>query len=156
METINGTDIPKVISDIPKVIQNSDYLYKSNIEWCKDIPYQPPNEYEIDMLKGTKSAAELLEEESKEVSEEQKNKDKVRHYLTMFKVITLTRMNLSPIYDTSLFQPHKRTEYMGHMESLVEDYNNGFESDITNEFNKICNDKIFNNPDVSSCPVYNV
>jgi hypothetical protein len=42
------------------------------------------------------------------------------------------------------------------MESLVEDYNNDFEPDITNEFNKICIDKIFNNPDVSSCPVFNV
>jgi hypothetical protein len=146
----------ETVQDIPKVIPNSDYLYKSNIEWCKDIPYQPPNEYEIDMLKGTKSAKELLEEEAVEISEEQKRKDRLRHYLTMFKVITLTRMNLSPIYDTSLFQPHQKIEYMRHMESLVEDYNNDFEPDITNEFNKICIDKIFNNPDVSSCPVFNV
>jgi hypothetical protein len=41
------------------------------------------------------------------------------------------------------------------MESLGEDYNNGMYKEIINEFNRVCNEKLFQcGADVSTYPVY--
>lgn len=147
------------ISDIPKVIQNSDFLYKSDVEWVKDIPYQEPNDFEKDMLKDTKTAEQLLKEEQEEVivlkTVEEQNKEKVKNLIIMFKVITCDRMNLHPLYNLSTLQPSHAERFKNNMESLAEDFNNGMGKEITDEFNRICNEKLFQcGADVSSYPVY--
>ena len=143
------------MEEIPKVIQNSDYLYKSNVEWCKDIEYIEPNEYEKDMLKNTKSAKELIEEELDEDALILTQEEKIKNVILMFQVIALNRMNLHPLYNVSTLNSSQKTELFGHMDSLKMDYDNDLITDISNEFNKICNDKLFsNNTDVSTYPVY--
>lgn len=141
------------------VIQNSDCLYKTNVEWVKDISYQEPNDFEKKMLEDSKTAEQLLKEEQEEVivlkTEEEKKKEKIKNLILMFKVITCNRMNLHPLYNLSTLQPSQVERFKNNMESLAEDYNNGMEKEITDEFNKICNDKLFScGADVSTYPVY--
>jgi hypothetical protein len=141
--------------EIPKVVQNSDYLYKSNVEWCKDIEYVEPNQFEKDMLKNTKSAKELIEDELDEEVLQLSQEEKIKNVILMFQVIALNRMNLHPLYNVSHLDPVRKTELLGHMDSLKMDYDNDLMCDITNEFNRICNDKLFSsNSDVSTYPVY--
>jgi hypothetical protein len=158
METINETDIPKVI-------QNSDVLYKRDVEWVKDIPYQEPNDYEKDMLKDTSTAEKLIEQEKLEaieqeekillMTEEEKNEEKKKNILTMFKVIVANRLGHHPLVNISNLQQSQKDAFIGNIKCLVEDWNNGFEVDITDEFNKICNEKLFQSgADVSCYPVY--
>jgi hypothetical protein len=143
------------IEEIPKVIQNSDYLYKSNIEWCKDIEYIEPNEFEKDMLKDTKTPKELIESEADEEIIVLTPDEKIKNIILMFQVIALNRMNLYPLYNVSTLNPSQKKELLGHMECLKMDYDNDLIEDITNEFNRICNDKLFSsNKDVSTYPVY--
>jgi len=153
METINETP------EIPNVIQNSDYLYKSDVEWVKDIPYQEPNDFEKKMLEDTKTAEQLLKEEQEEVivlkTEEELKQEKIKNLILMFKVITCDRMNLHPLYNLSNLQPLQVEKFKNNMESLKEDYDNGMIKEITDEFNRICNDKLFQcGADVSGYPVY--
>jgi hypothetical protein len=141
--------------EIPQVIQNSDYLYKSDVKWVSDIEYIEPNEYEKDMLKDTKTPAELIEEEQKEVVEEQTEEEKKKGVITMIKVIALNRMNLYPLFNASNLQPLQKQTLMGIMECLVQLWNDGDHESIANEFNTICNEKLFaNSVDVSTHPVY--
>ena len=73
----------------------------------------------------------------------------------MFQVIALDRMKLSPLYNVSLLNQSQKKELLGHMDSLKMDYDNDLIVDISNEFNRICNDKLFSsNTDVSTYPVY--
>ena len=145
---------------IPKVIKNSDFLFKSDIKWEGNVEYVEPNQYEIEMLAGTKNPVELLKEESEveEIvlkSEEEIKKQKTKDLLLIFKVVALNRMGNHPIHNTSHFTPLKIQEFLKIMNSLIEDYNNDLEVAITDEFNKICNEKLFNNStDVSQYPIY--
>jgi hypothetical protein len=153
METIIET------SDIPTVIQNSDTIYKTDVEWVKDIPYQEPTDYEKDMLKDTKSTEQLLKEEQEEVivlkTEEELKQEKIKNLVLMFKVITCDRMKLHPLYNLSNLQPLQVEKFKNNMNSLKEDYDNGMIKEITDEFNRICNDKLFHcGADVSGYPVY--
>jgi hypothetical protein len=144
------------IEELPNVIQNSDYLYKSDIKWNNDIEYIEPNEYEKDMLKNTKSPKELIEEELDDDALHLSQEEKIKNLILMFQVIALNRMNIHPLFNVSNLQLYQKKELLGHMKSLKADYDNDLFVDITNEFNKICNDKLFgNNTDVSSYPVYN-
>lgn len=143
------------IEELPKVIQNSDYLYKSNVEWCKDIEYIEPNEFEKDMIKNTKSAKELIEDELDKEALVLTQEEKIKNIILMFQVIALDRMKLHPLYNVSTLNPSQKTELLGHMDCLKMDYDNDLILDISNEFNKICNDKLFSsNKDVSTYPVY--
>lgn len=146
--------------EVPKVIHNSDVLYKSNIEWSNNIEYVEPNAYEIEMLHGTKKPHELLEEENKEEivlkSEEEIKKQRTKDLLLIFKVVSLNRLGYHPIQNTSTFQPMQIKAFLEMMNSIIEnEFNQGKEVEITAEFNKICNEKLFaNNCDVSQYPVY--
>ena len=158
-ETNDNTEIPKVISDIPKVIQNSDVIYKSDVEWVNDTSVKEKTEFEKKMLQDTKTPEELIEEEGKEEivlkTVEEQNKEKVRHLLTMFKVISAHRLGYHPLINLSTLQPAQAEKFKNNMESLVEDFNNGMEQEIANEFNRICNERLFNpGSDVSTYPVY--
>jgi len=159
IETPETDEQQEVISEESKVIQNSDVLYKKDVEWVKDIPYQEPNDFEKDMLKDTKTAEQLLKEEKEEVvclkTIEEENKEKVKNLILMFKVITADRMGLHPLYNLSTLQPSQANKFKISMESLAEDFNNGMGKDITDEFNRICCEKLFQSgADVSQYPVY--
>ena len=158
METINETDIPKAI-------QNSDCLYKKDVEWVKDIEYKEPNDYEKDMLKNTSNAEQLLEQERLEaieqeekillMTEEEKAEEKKKNLMTIFKVVVANRLGHHPLVNISNLQPSQKETFLGNIKCLIEDYNNGFETDITDEFNRICNEKLFQcGADVSCYPVY--
>lgn len=149
-------------SEIPKVIQNSDCLYKSDVKWFFDGTYIEPNEYEKNLLKNTKTPQQLIEEENeemkkhdKEMTEEDKLKEKKKNLITMFRVIAANRMNLHPLVNVSNLQPDQRKTLIGIMECLVMDYKNNLECDICSEFNDICNNKLLQpGADVSTYPVY--
>jgi hypothetical protein len=131
---------------------SQDSLFKSENTWIKDIPKQEISEYEKKMLVGTKSALELLEEEK---TEEEIKRDKMKETITMLKVISLNRMNLNPLYNTTQLSHEKRKEFLNIMNSLVNDYNDGKKDDIATEFNTVCIEKLFtNNIDYSQFPVY--
>jgi hypothetical protein len=145
---------------IPKVVQNSDVLYKSNIQWANNIEYIEPNDYEIAMLNGTKKPHELLEEEKEEVivikSEEEIKKQRTKDLLLIFKVVSLNRLGHHPILNTSLLQPIQLKEFLDMMNSIItNEFDQGLETQIRDEFNKICNEKLFcSKADVSQYPIY--
>jgi hypothetical protein len=57
--------------------------------------------------------------------------------------------------NTSYLQPYQLKDFLSMMNSLIEDYNQGLELQIREEFNRICNEKLFSNgTDVSQYPVY--
>ena len=149
----------EVISNMPKVIQNSDTLYKKDVEWIKDIPYQEPNDFEKKMLEDSKTTEQLLKEEQEEVivlkSEEELKQEKYKNLILMIKIISTDRMGLHPLHNLSTLQPSQVEKFKKFMESLVKDYNNGMEKEITDEFNRICCEKLFYcGSDVSQYPVY--
>ena len=142
-----------------KVIQNSDVLYKTNVEWVKDIPYKEPNDFEKEMLKDSKTAEELLKMESEETivlkSEEEQKQERIKNLILMFKIITADRMSLHPLHNLSTLQPSQAERFKNSMNSLLEDFNNGMSNEITDEFNRICCEKLFQpGVDVSGYPVY--
>lgn len=142
----------------PQVIQNSDFMYKSNVEWIKDVPYQEPNEYERDMLKGTLSPNELLKKELEEQKIERTPEQKRRDAINIVKVVSLHRIGLQHF----IFNPYKlstqqKKKYKKSMELVLAEYNDGPESrdSIIKEFNNIVCDTILDtNVDVSTYPVY--
>ena len=75
-----------------------DSLFKSENTWIKDIPIQEINDYEKEMLKGTISPMELIEEEK---TEKEIKRDKMKEVITMLKVISLNRMDIHPLFNTS-------------------------------------------------------
>jgi hypothetical protein len=146
----------ETIDEQPKVIQNSDFLYKTDVKWHFDGTYIEPTQYEKDMLKNTKNPKELIEEESKEEIKELSEEEKKKNIITMIKVVSLNKMNFFPLYNASNLQPHHKETLKTQMEILLQLWNDGYSNDIINEFNQICNEKLFaNSLDVSTYPVYN-
>jgi len=133
-------------------------MKESNVVWANDTTVKEKTEFEINMLKDTKTPEELLEEERKEVHVkhvEDENKEKVKNLLIMFKVITANRLGYHPLINLSTLQPEIAKRFKINIESLIEDFNNGMGKEITDEFNRICNEKLFNpGVDVSSYSVY--
>jgi hypothetical protein len=156
---LSGSDILEP-ETVPKVIQNSDVLFKSNIQWADNIEYVEPNAYEIEMLRGTKKADEIIEEEQVEEivikSEEEIKKQRTKDLLLIFKVVSLNRLGYHPIKNTSTLQPIQLKEFLDMMNSIItNEFDKGLEIQIRNEFNKICNQKLFSsNCDISQYPVY--
>ena len=136
----------------PQVIQNSDYLAKSNIEWVKDIEYSEPNQYEKDMLKGTLTPEQLLEHE---MTEEKQQQIKINDLKVKIKIIALNIMGESPIQNTSLFSNFKKKTLLDTMNSVYENVYLVDEQKLTNMFNEVCQSKVFGeNCDYTSFPVY--
>lgn len=128
--------IEKFKAEGPQVIQNSDYLYKSDIKWKEDIPYEDPNQFEIDFNKDTKKPNELLEFEK---VEEPIKSDKKRDLIDRIKVISLNRLGYYPLTNPSTFfqkDKDKLIEVMKECLELPEDI-------LTQEFNEVCTTKIF-------------
>lgn len=122
-----------------------------------EVVYQPPNEYEIKMLEGTKNAAQLLEEEQSEKLKKQlevitsSEIDKRREIVTRLKVVALDRLGKHPLTNPSYLSQREKTKLIHMMTSLQDEK----EENVIKEFNDICNDVLFSNKsDPSQFPVY--
>ena len=135
---------------VQQVIQNSDYLYKSDIKWRDDIEYQEINDYEKDMIKNTIKPEVLLEREK---TEEEIIVSKKREIITKAKVIALSKMDCYPLCNPSFFSKKDKKKLMDLMRDILELE----ESEMTEEFNEVCIDKIFTEKaDYSSFPTYSI
>ena len=146
-------DIKSELVDL-KVIQNSDFLTKSNIIWADPGPPKEINDYEKRMLEGTKTAEQLLQEE-KEVEECKEDKEKVirKRYITKVKIIALNRLGKHPLDNPSTFSRKEKTKVIDMMQEVLNTYT---EEDVNKDFIIICEDKIFTEKsDYSTYPVYN-
>jgi len=136
----------------PMIIQNSDRLYATNTKWVENIEYTPPNQYEIDMLKGTLTPEQLIEYE---LTEEKQQLIKIKDIKIKIKVIALNIMGESPIQNTSLFSTLKKKTLLDTMNSVYETIYLVDEEKLTTMFNEICATKVFGeNSDYTSYPIY--
>lgn len=125
----------------------------------------PINDFEKDMLKGTKTPSELLAEESEELivmeKEDDIEKQRIKDGLLMIKIISLDKMGLPPLTNPRDLTTNQLEEfiktvkiYVDIVNILVKDYNEDEMTIIRDQFNKICLNKIFNTTDYSNFPVY--
>ena len=136
----------------PQVIQNSDYLHKSDIKWIDNIEYKEPNQFEKDMLKGTFTPDQLLENE---MTEEKQQLIKINDIKVKIKVVALNIMGESPIQNTSLFSSLKKKTLLDTMNSVYETVYLVDENKLTEMFNEVCATKVFGeNFDYTSYPIY--
>jgi hypothetical protein len=136
----------------PMIIQNSDSLYKTNVKWIENIEYTPPNQFEIDMLKGTLTPEQLLEGE---MTEEKQQLVKINDIKIKIKVVALNTMGESPIQNTSLFSSLKKKTLLDTMNTIYETVYMVDENKLTEMFNDVCRTKVFgDNHDYTSYPVY--
>lgn len=150
---VNHEENPQVIQEQPQVIQNSDYLSKSDIKWIEHVEYQEPNQFEKDMLKGTLTTEELL---ANEMTEEKQQLIKINDIKVKIKVIALNIMGESPIQNTSLFNKLKKQTLLDTMNSVYENVYLVDEAKLTEMFNTVCQTKVFGEDcDYTSYPVYN-
>ena len=141
-----------------EVIQNSDILYKQNVQWEPAKEPQEINEFEKNMLSLTKNVNELLDEETnttiKELSEEEAEIIKRRDYIAKVKVISLDIMNKYPLENPSNFTQREKKKLMDIMENTIKTLS---EEEITKQFNEVCIDKLFTEKaDYSNFPTYNI
>jgi hypothetical protein len=127
-----------------EVLQNSDFLHQTKIEWINEIPYQEPNEYEIKMLEGTKNPKELILEEQKEdplflTDEELKEREK-SDYIQRVKVIALHMCNKPILSNPTFFKQIEKNKIIKSMQSIIDNMTN---EDIITRFNEICSEEIF-------------
>lgn len=136
----------------PTVVQNSDYLAKTDVEWIKDIQYQEPNQFEKDMLKNTLTPDELI---ANEMTEEKRELIKMNDIKVKIKVVSLNVMGESPIQNTSLFSQLKKKTLLDTMNSIYQNVYMVDEDKLTEMFNDVCASKVFgDNCDYTSYPVY--
>ena len=107
-----------------EVVQNSDTLFRKPFEVVKEIEPQPINQFEKDMLKGTKDVETLLKEEQEEkepeLTEEEKEKIRRKAYVDMIKVIALDKMGLPVLSNPSTFTHIKKEKLKETMYSIME------------------------------------
>jgi hypothetical protein len=142
----------------PQVVQNSDKLYKQNVEWVKDIPITPPTDYEVKMLDGTITPAELLKKEQSESVIELTPEQKRMNNITIVKVVALNRIGLHHfIFSPYNLSNNQKKKYKDSMSKVLDEFNESSESRtiVINEFNEVVCDKILHSTaDVSSYPIY--
>jgi len=136
----------------PQVVQNSDYLAKTDFKWIDNVEYQEPNQFEKDMLKDSFTAEQLLEHE---MTEEKQQLIKINDIKIKIKIISLNLMGESPIQNTSLFSKLKKQTLLDTMNSVYETVYLVDEDKLTEMFNDVCRTKVFGeNCDYTSYPVY--
>jgi hypothetical protein len=134
------------------IIQNSDYLAKSDIEWVKDIEYSEPNQFEKDMLKNTLTPEQLIEGE---MTEDKIQLLKINDLKVKIKIISLNIMGECPIQNTSLFSNLKKKTLLDTMNSIYQNVYLVDEQKLTDMFNEVCQTKVFGDKcDYTSYPVY--
>jgi len=136
----------------PQVIQNSDFLAARPFPTIQDQPLQEITQYEREMLKGTKTPLQLLEEEKEHnvtISERQRQKNVV----TMYKVVALDLMGKHPLTNTSTLYKKEKHMLLEKVKDLMAQFS---EDEIKVFFNDVCTAKIFDqNTDYAVLPVYN-
>jgi len=131
------------------------YGKQQQLVTIQDIPYSEPSEYEIKMLEGTIKPDVLLkqeEEEQEKLTDDEAQQLRQRYqYITMVKVIALVKANKRPLDNPSLFSKVDKLTIITNMDEI----NNTMSlEEITVEFNKICNEKIFiDGADYSTMPL---
>jgi len=127
-----------------KVIQNSDELYKQEVEWAVFEGPKEINDFEKEMLKDSKNPAQLLEEESNyiepELSEEQKEKNKREEYIQRVKVIALHMAQKPILSNPSLMKLKDKEQIIKNMQAVID---NMTEEDIFTRFNEIVREELF-------------
>ena len=141
-----------------EVIQNSDILYKQNVQWVPAKEPQEINEFEKKLLSLSKNVSELLDEETnttiKELSEEEVEIIKRRDYIAKVKVISLDIMDKYPLDNPSSFTQREKKKLMDIMENTIKTLS---DEEITKQFNEVCIEKIFTEKaDYSNFPTYNI
>lgn len=113
MEDIKGEIVELKASEKeePKVIQNSDYLMKSDIKWVE--PKQTVDEinsWEKEMLSSTKNVQTLLDEEAvqKMYNADEKVINERRNYITKVKVIALDSLGYAPLTNPSTLRQKEK------------------------------------------------
>ena len=141
-------------------VDTTQTVYSTECNWVQDIPIQPINDFEKEMLKGTKTAEELLEEEKKEaetpieISEEEKQKQIKKDYINKIKVLSLDKLGLFPLANPSTFPLVLKEKVMKTMKETIDKYGSN-EEELTKDFNQVCLDKLFNDSvDYSKFPIY--
>ena len=134
-----------------------EYNETTECNWIKNVPYTPINEYEKEMLKTSKTAEQLLEEEAKEKTMEQNTEELQqikKNYINKIKIIALSNLALYPLSNPSTFPTLLKNKVINEMKNLIEYYNVDEEL-LTNDFNNVCLEKIFTQDiDYSTFPVY--
>lgn len=123
------------------VINNTPIKF-DNSWMIKDVPYTEPSEEEKELLKGTKTAKELLDEEKeeqlkqKEKTNEEKEEEYKRNYIMMVKVLALYKCKFHPFSNPSEYTNENKKRVMHKMERIIKNYT---EDEIKAEFNDIVN-----------------
>lgn len=129
------------------VTPNSDVLYKKSVQWAEPEDTIQPTEAERKMLEGTITTQQLidLERDNKHVtfSPDEIRKQRTKSFMNMFKVITLDEMGYKPNHNPRFFNEKLKQDYFRRMTQRVHEYYEGYEQDIIDRFNNICNEKLF-------------
>jgi hypothetical protein len=137
----------------PKVIQNADELYKSDIQWIEPREPQPTNDYEIQMLINTKNPFQLMNEEILEVKKELTEKQIRRQYMIRVKVVSLDIMGKNCMSNPTYFSKKEKDKLIQIMEEVMKKP----EEEIKTLFNEVVSDKLFYPcADYSNYPVYDI
>lgn len=132
------------VQEEPRVIQNSDFLYRTPNEWVQYIEYKEPNDYEKKLLEGTLDVKTLLEEESKEepifLTDEEILKREREDYITRVKVIALSRCNKPILSNPTFFKLKDKNKMIRTMQEVIDTKT---PEEIIQIFNEICGEEIF-------------
>ena len=144
--------------ELSNVVQNSDVLARNAFPMVESVEYVEPNDYEKNMLKDTITAEQLLQREEelknnpKELTDEQKEKNRKRDYITKVKVIANNMLGKPPTSNPSFYNKKDKAKMIEYMQYIIGNYT---EDDLNKEFNEVCNDKLFvDGFDYSCLPIY--
>lgn len=117
------------------------------------------NEFEKEMLKGTKNVEELLQEEKQEIehrhelTQEDIDRRVRKDYITKVKVVALDGLGYHPIANPSLMTKEDKKKII----LMMQDVMTRPEDEINQLFNHIVNTKLLApKNDYSNYPVYNI
>jgi hypothetical protein len=127
------------------VTKNSDNLYKSSVVWESDTDVKEILPYEKEMLKGTKSIKEFMNDEENETeifkTDEEIREEEIKHILSMIRVLSLYDMNKYVLMDITTLDKPERQTYEEHRIKYKKEYDE--DVDIKDKFHKVCNEKLF-------------
>ena len=119
--------------------------YKAPVKWIENVEPLPLTEFEKNMNKIFITPDQLLQQEKEEQenpnieSEEEKEKRMKKEYITKVKVIALDKMDKHPLSNPTYFKTRDKNKLIELMKEVMKQT----EEEITNEFNKICNEVLF-------------
>lgn len=125
-----------------RVISNSDIIFKKEVEWIKEVPYEEPNEYEINLNKNFLTPEQLLKEEEVIIEKTQEELDKEYRdtYILRVKVIAMHKMGKSIISNPSYWKHTLKQQLIKEMQYVID---NNTEEELKEKFNFIVNENLF-------------